>query len=270
MLVDSHCHLDFPDFAEDLDAVVARARGGGVGAMLSIGTRLSRIEGVLAICERYAGVFCSLGIHPHEAAHEPEATAEHLVRMAARCDKAIAFGETGLDLHYRHSPLEAQERSFRTHIAAARKIGLPVIVHTRDADAETLQVLRDEMARGPFGGVIHCFSSSRALAEGALDLGLYLSVAGVVTFRKADELRAIMRDIPLDRLLVETDAPYLAPVPRRGKRNEPAFVVHTAACVAEVKGMPAEAVHRATTDNFFRLFAKAPRPAETAALGAGS
>lgn len=257
MLVDSHCHLDFPDFADDLDGVIARARAAGVGCMLTIGTHVSRFDRVLAIAQRHDPVFCSVGIHPHEAAKEPEVTAEHLVRMAARHPKIIAFGESGLDFHYDYSPRDVQERVFRTHIAAARQSGLPLIVHTREADAETLDILRDEQAKGPFPGLIHCFSTGRALAEGVLDLGMSLSISGIVTFKRADGLRSIVRDIPLDRLLVETDAPYLAPVPRRGKRNEPAYTAHTAACVAEVLGLTPEALAQRTTENFFRLFAKA-------------
>lgn len=257
MLVDSHCHLDFPDFEDDLDGVIERARAAGIGWMLTIGTRLSRFDGVLAIADARDNVFCSVGIHPHEAAKEPEVTAEHLVRMAARHPKIVAFGETGLDFFYEHSPRDAQERAFRTHIAAAREAGLPVIVHTRDADPETIAILRDEQERGPFTGVIHCFSSGRGMAEAAIDMGMYVSLSGIVTFRRADELRDIVRDLPLDRLLVETDAPYLAPIPKRGKTNEPAFTAYTAACVAEVKGVSAEELAERTTGNFFALFAKA-------------
>jgi TatD DNase family protein len=260
MLVDSHCHLDFPDFADDLDGVIERARAAGVGCMLSIATHLSRIDGVLAIARRHDPVFCAVGVHPHEAATAPELTAEHLVRLAASHPKIVGFGETGLDFHYDHSPRDAQERCFRAHIAAARQSGLPVIVHTREADDETLAILREEQARGPFPGLIHCFSSGRALAEGALALGMFLSISGIVTFKGATALRDTVRDIPLDRLLVETDAPYLAPVPMRGKRNEPAFTAHTAACVAEIKGVPPDDLARQTTANFFCLFNKAVMP----------
>lgn len=259
MLVDSHCHLDFPDFAGDLDGVIERARLAGVGCMLTIGTHVARFDGVLAIAERYGPVFCSVGVHPHEAAKAPDLTAEHLVRMAARHPKIVAFGESGLDFHYDYSPRDVQERLFRTHIAAARQSGLPLIVHTREADAETLAILGEEQARGPFAGLIHCFSTSRALAEGAIALGMYVSISGIVTFKRADELRGIVRDLPLDRLLVETDAPYLAPVPQRGRRNEPAFTAHTAACVAGVKDVPPETLAERTTENFFRLFAKAAK-----------
>lgn len=260
MLVDSHCHLDFPDFSDDLDGVIERAGAAGVGCMLSIATHASRFDGVLAIAERYASVFCAIGTHPHEAAKEPELTAEHLVRMAARHPKIVGFGETGLDFHYDYSPRDAQERCFRSHIAAARQSGLPLIVHTREADAETLAILQDEQAKGPFPGLIHCFSSGRALAEGALALGMSLSISGIATFKGATALRDIVRDVPLDRLLVETDSPYLAPIPKRGKRNEPAFTAHTAACIAEIKGIEPDELARQTTANFFRLFTKAVMP----------
>jgi TatD DNase family protein len=256
MLVDSHCHLDFPDYDGELDAVIERAGAAGVGWMLTIGTHLTRFDAVLALAEAHQNVFCTVGIHPHEAAREPEITAEHLIRMA-RHPKVVGFGETGLDFFYDHSPRDVQERKFRIHIQAAREAGLPVVVHTRDADAELTRILREEYAQGAFTGVIHCFSSGRALAETALDLGLYVSFSGIVTFKKADALRETAMSVPLDRLLVETDAPYLAPVPRRGRRNEPAYVAHTAARMAEIKGIDGETLAAATTENFFRLFAKA-------------
>ncbi|MBL8660362.1 MAG: TatD family hydrolase, partial [Rhodospirillales bacterium] len=241
MLVDSHCHLDFPDFEDELDAVVARAGAAGVGTMLTISTHLSRFERVRAIAERYDNVWCTVGVHPHEAAGEGPATSEALIDLA-RHPKVVAFGETGLDYYYEHSPREVQARSFRTHIAAARATRLPVIVHTRNADEETARLLAEEHAAGAFGGVIHCFSSTPAMAEKAIALGLYISFSGIVTFKKADALRAVAQSVPLERLLVETDAPYLAPVPNRGKRNEPAFVVHTAAEVARVRGVRADAL----------------------------
>ncbi len=257
LLVDSHCHLDFDDFTDERAQVLARAREAGVGWMLTIGTRVTAFDGVLAIAEQAENVFCSVGIHPHEAAREPSLTAEHLVRMAARSPKVVGFGEAGLDYYYDHSPREDQRRVFRTHAAAAREAQLPLIVHTRDADEETLQILREEQSAGAFPGLIHCFSTGRQLAEGAIDLGMYISLSGILTFPRAETLREIVRDLPLERLLVETDSPYLAPVPRRGKRNEPAFVAHTAAKLAEIKGLSPEEVARATTENFFRLFGKA-------------
>ncbi len=262
MLVDSHCHLDFPDFADDLDGVVARAHDAGVGHMLTVGTHVTRFDGVLAIAEAYEQIFCSVGIHPHGAAKEPEITAEHLVRMASRHPKIVALGESGLDFHYEYSPRDVQERVFRMHIAAARETGLPLIVHTREADPETIAILREEQERGAFSGVIHCFSSGLEMAEAALDMGMYVSLSGIVTFKAADALRDIVRNVPLERLLVETDAPYLAPSPKRGKRNEPAYTAHTAARVAEIKGVAFPDFAEATTANFFRLFSKAKPKAD--------
>ena len=255
-LVDSHCHLDFPDFADELDAVIGRARDAGVGAIQTICTRLSAFDGVLALARRYDGVYCSVGVHPHDVAGEPGFAAADLVART-RDPKVIGIGETGLDYHYEHSPREAQQASFRAHAAAARETGLPLIVHTREADADTAAILADEMRAGPFTGLIHCFSTSRELAENALERGFYISLAGILTFKNSEALREIARDVPLDRLLVETDAPYLAPVPRRGKRNEPAWVVHTAAVLAEIKGVAPDVLAAATTRNFFDLFARA-------------
>jgi len=259
MLVDSHCHLEFPDFAPEIDAVVARARDAGVGTCLSISTTLAGFPRVRDIAARYGDVWCSVGIHPHEAEKEPLDSADPLIAL---CDdpKVIGIGETGLDFYYEHSPRAEQAKNFRCHIAAARKTGLPLIVHTRDADDDTIQILREEMATGPFTGLLHCFTGTRRLAEAALELGLYISASGIMTFKKAEDLRAVLKDVPLDRLLVETDAPYLAPVPYRGKRNEPAFVAHTARAMAELKAVAFETLAAATTENFFRLFAKAARP----------
>lgn len=259
MLVDSHCHLDFPDFAEEIDEVVARASRAGVGLMLTICTHVTRFSQVLAVAEHHPNVYCTVGIHPHEAGKEPEVDAERLVRLAEH-PKVVGFGETGLDYYYDHSPRDAQQRSFRAHLAAARLAGLPVVVHTRDADAETGRILEEEMAKGAFTGLLHCFSSGSQLADLAVKLGLYISLSGIITFKAADELRATVRGLPLERLLVETDAPFLAPIPKRGKRNEPALVVHTAEKVSEIKGLPADAVADATTANFLRLFRKVPAP----------
>jgi TatD DNase family protein len=256
MLVDSHCHLDYLEQDEDLGEVVARARRAGVGTLLTICTKLSEFETVRAITERFEGVFCSVGVHPHEAAEEGVRDAGRLIELADH-PKVVGLGETGLDFYYEHSPRAAQETSFRAHIAAARETGLPVIVHSRDADEDTLRILREEHAHGPFGAVIHCFTAGPELARAALDLGFYISLAGIVTFKKAEALCDTARQVPLERLLVETDAPYLAPVPKRGKRNEPAFVVHTAEKLAELKGVTAAELARATTENFHRLFVKA-------------
>ncbi|MBM3601511.1 MAG: TatD family deoxyribonuclease [Alphaproteobacteria bacterium] len=255
MLVDSHCHLDFPDFAAERDEVVARARRAGVGLMVTICTKVSAFDRILAIAETYDGIYCSVGIHPHEAAAEPETDAAKLVELA-RHPKVVGIGESGLDYFYEHSPREAQARSFRAHIAAARQSGLPLIVHSRDADEDMAAILAEEHARGAFTGVLHCFSSGQALAERAVALGFYISLSGIVTFKKAEELRTAVRALPVDRLLVETDAPYLAPIPHRGKRNEPSFVVHTAHAVGQLKGLGPDRIAQETTDNFFRLFNK--------------
>jgi TatD DNase family protein len=259
MLIDSHCHLDFPDFGPELDAVVARARRAGVGAMLTIGTKLRAFEGVRKIAERFDDVWCSVGIHPHEAAEEPIDESTALVEHA-RHPRVVGIGETGLDYYYEHGPKADQVRNFRAHIAASRETGLPLIVHARDADDDLCQILEEETGQGAFPGLIHCFSSTAKLARTALDLGMLISISGIVTFKKAEELRAIVTDVPLDRLLVETDAPYLAPMPHRGKRNEPAFVAHTAATVARLKSVEPERLADATTENFFRLFNKARPP----------
>jgi TatD DNase family protein len=258
MLVDSHCHLDYAS-DEERPKIVERARRAGVGTLLTISTKLAEFAAVRAIAESDRDIWCSVGIHPHEAATDAPVGEAELARLAQH-PKVVGIGETGLDFYYEHSPRPQQEAVFRTHCAAARATGLPLIVHTRDADAETAAILSQER---PPAGVIHCFSTGRELAEKALEFGFYISFSGIVTFAKADELRAIARDLPLDRLLVETDAPYLAPVPMRGKRNEPAFVVHTAKRLAELKGITTEELARITTVNFFRLFAKA-RPPEGA------
>ncbi|HEV2561097.1 MAG TPA: TatD family hydrolase [Rhizomicrobium sp.] len=259
MLVDSHCHLDFPEFAPELDAVVARANDAGVKTCVSIGTTLAKFPQVLAVAERFANVWCSVGIHPHEAKIETLESAEPLLTHAAH-PKVVGIGETGLDYYYEHSPRDLQIGNLRAHIKAARQTGLPLIVHTRDAEDDTVAILREEMDAGAFTGLIHCFTGTQALADAALDLGFSISVSGIATFKKSDELRAVLRSVPLDRLLVETDAPYLAPMPHRGKRNEPAFVVNTAAALAELKGVSADELARATTDNFFRLFTRAAPP----------
>ena len=258
MLVDSHCHLDFPEFSDDMDGIIARADEAGVKYMLSICTYVTRFDQVLAVAQRYDNIFCTVGIHPHNAEKEPEVSPEQLIRLADN-EKVIGFGETGLDFHYNKSARDIQKRQFKSHIEASRELGLPLIVHTRNADVEMAKILKEQTAEGAFGGLLHCFSSSRALAETALDLGLYLSISGIVTFKKADDLRDIVKDAPLDRLLVETDAPYLAPVPMRGKVNEPSFTRYTAKKVAEIKGLSIEEVAHTTTDNFFNLFSKAKR-----------
>jgi TatD DNase family protein len=258
MLVDSHCHLDFPDFAAERDAVIARAFAAGVGTMVTINTRLDQFERVSRIAEAEPAIWCSVGAHPHEAADHADLLPRRLVELSHH-PKVVGIGETGLDFHYDLSPRPVQEAVFRAHIAASQETGLPLIIHAREADDEIAGILAVER---PPPGVLHCFSSGRALAERALDLGFYVSISGIVTFRNAQALRAIVRDIPLDRLLVETDAPYLAPVPYRGKRNEPSFVTATAAAVATLKEVAPERLAEVTTGNFFRLFGKARPPAQ--------
>ncbi|CUA85903.1 hydrolase, TatD family [Chelatococcus sambhunathii] len=256
MLVDSHCHLDFPDFASELDAVVARARAAGVGHLVTISTRVGQFPAYAALAERFAGVSCTVGTHPHNAGEEPDVTAAELVALS-RHPRCIAIGEAGLDYHYDRSPRDVQQAVFRTHIAAARETGLPLVIHARAADEDMIAILRDEMGKGAFQAILHCFSSGPELARVGVELGLHVSFSGILTFKGSQELRDIAARVPRERLLVETDAPYLAPVPNRGKRNEPAFVVHTAKVLAEVHGVTAAEMAAITTDNFRRLFTKA-------------
>jgi TatD DNase family protein len=260
MLIDSHCHLDFPDLKDELDAVVARARAAGVGRMVTISIRVRRQGDLLAICERFADVFCSVGTHPHHAHEELDVGVADLVERT-RHPKVVAIGEAGLDYHYDNSPRDAQEQGFRAHVAAARETGLPLVIHAREADADVARILREESARGPFPAVLHCFTGGRDLAFAGVELGLYVSFTGILTFKKSDELRAIAAALPSDRILVETDSPYLAPGPYRGKRCEPAYVVETARVLAETRGVTPAEIARQTTENFFRLFRKVPRPA---------
>lgn len=257
MLVDSHCHLDFPDFASELDAVVARARAAGLARMVTISTRVRRFAGVLSIAERFPDIYCSVGTHPHYAHEELDVTADDLAAHA-RHPRVVAIGEAGLDYHYDNSPREAQERGFRTHIAAARATGLPLVIHSREADSDTARILEEESGKGAFPAVLHCFTGGAELARRAVALGHYVSFSGIVTFKNSAALRAIAAELPADRVLVETDAPYLAPNPFRGKRNEPAFVVETAKVLAETRGVSFDEIARQTSDNFFRLFSKAP------------
>ncbi|WP_159585810.1 TatD family hydrolase [Chelativorans xinjiangense] len=260
MLIDSHCHLDFPDFEAERDDVVARAGAAGVGLMVTISTRVAKFDGVKAIAERYDNVFCTVGTHPHNAGEETDVTADLIVALCEH-PKVVGIGEAGLDYFYDKAPRDLQAKGFRTHIEAARRTGLPLVIHAREADDDIAAILRDEAGKGAFPFILHCFSSGPALARTGVALGGYISFSGILTFKKSEALREIARSVPRDRLLVETDAPYLAPVPFRGKRNEPAYVAHTAAVLAETAGVSAEEMAALTTENFFRLFAKVPRPA---------
>ncbi len=260
MLIDSHCHLDFPDFANELETVVARARAAGIDRMVTISTRVRRQTALLAIAERFPDVYCSIGTHPHYAHEEADIDQAELV-AGSRTDKVVAIGEAGLDYHYDNSPREAQERGFRTHIGAARETGLPLIIHSREADDDTARVLEEEMGKGAFAAVLHCFTGGRDLARRALALGHFISFTGILTFKNSGNLREIAAELPADRILVETDAPYLAPGKYRGKRNEPAFVVETAKVLAEVRGVSFDTIAKQSTANFYRLFTKVPSAA---------
>ncbi len=257
MLIDSHCHLDFPDFSDGRDLVIARAKAAGVGRMVTISTRVRRFDQVRAIAETHDEVWCSVGTHPHNAAEELDVTAAELVALS-RHPRCVAIGEAGLDYFYDKSPREAQARGLRTHIAASRETGLPLVIHSRDADADMASILEEETGKGAFPFVLHCFSSGAGVAQIGVQLGGYVSFSGILTFKKSDELRAIARNVPRDRLLVETDAPYLAPQPFRGKRNEPAYVAHTATVLADTIGVSREEVAEITTCNALRLFTKMP------------
>ena len=259
MLVDSHCHLDFPDFAEDLDGIVARAETAGIGRIVTISTRVKRLAGLLAIAERFPNVYCSVGTHPHHADEEDGIPASELIELTKH-PKVVALGEAGLDYFYEHGSREAQERGFRAHIAAARATGLPLVIHTRDADEDCGRILEDEIARGPFKAVLHCYTGGRELAMKAISLGLSISFTGILTFKKSQALRDLAAELPADRIMVETDAPYLAPGKFRGKRNEPSYVVEVAKVLAETRGVSLEEISRQTTENFFRLFSKVPAP----------
>ena len=263
MLVDSHCHLDFPDFAGELDAIVARAQAAGVARIVTISTRIRRHAEVLAIAERFPDVYCSVGTHPHNAHEELDITVDELIGRT-RHPKVVAIGEAGLDYHYDSSPRDAQTQGFRDHIAAARATGLPLVIHSRDADADMARMLEEETGKGAFPAVLHCFTGGRDLAQRAIALGLFISFTGILTFKNSDELRALAQGLPADRILVETDAPYLAPGVHRGKRNEPAYVVEIAKVLAASRGVSLEEIERQTTENFFRLFRKVPRQAASA------
>jgi len=257
MLVDSHCHLDFPDFSVELDAVIERARSAGLVRMVTISTRVEKLPTIRAIAERFDEIFCSVGTHPHHAAKEPNISVADLV-AATRHAKVVAIGETGLDYHYNNSPRDEQERGFRRHIAAARETQLPLIIHARDADEDIARILEEENAKGAFPFVLHCFTGGETFARRGITLGGYVSFSGILTFKTSNSLRQIAASLPEDRILIETDAPFLAPGPWRGKRNEPAYVAETARVLADTRSITFEQIGTITSANFFRLFSKVP------------
>jgi TatD DNase family protein len=257
MLVDSHCHLDFPDFDADRSDVMRRAADAGVELMVTICTRVRRFDQIRLLSESHDSVFCSVGTHPHNAGDETDVTADELIQLSAY-QKCVAIGEAGLDYQYDKSPREAQARSFRVHIDAARQTGLPLVIHARNADDDVERMLAEETGKGAFPFLLHCFSSGVRLAEAGIELGGYVSFSGILAFKNSEELRSIARRVPPERLLVETDAPYLSPPPHRGRRNEPSYVIETAKCLAAALGRDLDDISRLTTENFFRLFKKAP------------
>lgn len=259
LVVDSHCHLDYEGLAERLPEVLANAEAAGVGLVVSIGTQVNKFDRLIRIAEDNPNVFCTVGTHPHHAHEELDVTAADLVALAKH-PKVVGIGEAGLDYHYDLSPRAAQERGFRTHIAAARETGLPLVIHAREADQDVASILEEEMGKSAFKPLLHCFTSSMELAQRGLALGAYVSFSGILTYKSAENLRAVAAEVPMDRLLVETDSPYLAPVPHRGKSNEPALVVETLRQLAGVKSVPVDTMAKITSDNFFRLFSKIPRP----------
>ena len=254
-LIDTHCHLDFPDFETDRAQVIAKAKQRGVSRMITISTRVRRFEQIVKIVDSDPNIYCSVGTHPHQAGEETDVSVEELVSLSEH-PKCVAIGEAGLDYHYDKAPRDAQNKSFRTHIEAARHTCLPLVIHSRSADEDMADLLEEEMGKGTFKAVLHCFSSGAELAQRGLALGLYVSFSGILTFKASTELRDIAKNVPLDRLLVETDAPYLAPMPNRGKRNEPAFVADTAQILADIKGVSMGEIAQITTQNAERLFYK--------------
>lgn len=263
-IVDSHCHLNYKGLREEELAVVERARAAGVGCMLAINTKLTEYDEVRKIAEAYPDVYGTVGIHPHEAENEPDVAVTALLERASH-PRIVGIGETGLDYYYDNAPRDMQKVNFHSHITAARESALPVIVHTRDADDDCIHIVREEMAKGAFTGVIHCFTASQRLADEMLEMGLFISISGIATFKSAKDLQETVKTIPLDRLLVETDAPFLAPVPHRGRTCEPAFVMDTARFVASLKEISFEELQEATSENFFKLFTKATPPEQATA-----
>ncbi len=256
MLVDSHCHLDFNDFEEDFEEVLNRAKENGVTTILNAGNNINELEQQLELSEKYPFIYTAVGVHPHNASEYKDIKAEDFI-VQTKHKKVVGIGECGLDYYYDYSPKEEQIKVFVEQIKAAQQTGLPLIIHTRDADDDTIDILREEYKKAPFSGEIHCFSSSKKLADFALSIGFYLSASGIITFNKSNDLRDIFAEVPLDRLLVETDAPFLAPIPMRGRRNEPSFVLHTAEKLAQIKDISLEELAQITSDNFFKLFRKA-------------
>ena len=256
-VVDSHCHLDFEGMEENLPGVLERAQAAGVDRMVSISSRVRKFDNLLRIANENANVFCTVGTHPHNAHEELDVTSDDLVRLAEAAPKCVGIGEVGLDYHYDLSPRDAQAQGFRTHIDAARRTGLPLVIHSREAEDDTIMILQEEMAKGRFTPLLHCFTSHRRLADAAVAMGGYVSFSGILTYKSAEDLRETAAALPLDRIIVETDSPYLAPIPYRGKSNEPAFVVKTLETLAKTRGLPVEEMARITTENFFRLFSKA-------------
>ncbi|MGN0914170.1 MAG: TatD family hydrolase [Alphaproteobacteria bacterium] len=256
MLVDSHCHLDFNDFEEDFEEVLNRAKENGVTTILNAGNNINELEQQLELSEKYPFIYTAVGVHPHNASEYKDIKAEDFIAQTKH-KKVVGIGECGLDYYYDYSPKEEQVKVFVEQIRAAQQTGLPLIIHTRDADEDTIEILKEEYKKAPFSGEIHCFSSSKKLAEFALSIGFYLSASGIITFNKSNDLRDIFAEVPLDRLLVETDAPFLAPIPMRGRRNEPSFVLHTAEKLAQIKDISLEELAQITSDNFFKLFRKA-------------
>lgn len=256
-VIDSHCHLDFEGMEENLPGVLKRAEEAGVARMVSISSRVRKFDNLLRIANENPNVFCTVGTHPHNAHEELDVTSDDLVHLAEANAKCIGIGEVGLDYHYDLSPRAAQAQGFRTHIDAARRTGLPLVIHSREAEDDTILILQEEMAKGRFTPLLHCFTSHRRLADAAVAMGGYVSFSGILTYKTAEDLRATAAALPIDRIIVETDSPYLAPIPYRGKSNEPAFVVKTLEVLAKTRDLPVEDMARITTENFFRLFAKA-------------
>ena len=259
MLIDSHVNLHAPQFDEDREAVIDRARAAGIGLMVNIGDRVSAFDAVHAVAMAHDDIWCTVGTHPHEAKENPELGAETLCKLAAR-PRVVGIGETGLDFHYDLSPRDIQAQVFRAHVEAARRTGLPLVVHTREADGAMGAILEEEHAKAPFKLLMHCYTSGAELARRAAALGAWFSVSGIATFKAAEEVRAVIREMPADRIILETDCPYLAPVPMRGRRNEPAFLPHILAKLAEVRGWTLDETEARTQDAFFALFDRIPRP----------